>query len=415
MEYLNSVVDFFKDMLAWGKSFLTDGSWFNKDQDVTQWVLSTLYIMLKEYLTVIIQLVCFSRVALGDFFTGPLILFMMLVSFGFPFLSSYLFFVLRLGPWYNRGQNWMGCLRLVFQVVLVVGAQIFGAWTAAKFINDKSSIWRDSGMTLSGINASWSFNSVDKTVIVSDSSLPGLEEGFNSFIFLIGLLHLMETDAVGLMSNAFFNQKEERKKVDLESAVVVENGVAPEEVSESLNDLNGKGGTTSSVDLSGGQDIETQQPRRYGHLRPLPPGAVKKGGVLKCFLGVDAAASNDNRRRGADTELYTEHVGIPIAFIVHVCLLLAATSRAFPTAHGTPAVSLFLRWLNVIDDKIMISRISGGSVGTIFALFYYYIWYVWPAKYQSKIPETFIKSVIVAPPAFLTGQLQLPHGMNKKR
>ena len=133
------------------------------------------------------------------------------------------------------------------------------------------------------------------------------------------------------------------------------------------------------------------------------------------FLGADQGYTRlDYRRKDDEGNPYTTNVPIPVAFILHVCLLLAATSRAFPTAHGTPAVSVYLREMGFISNEIMNSRIIGGSLGAILALVYYYVWYVLPANHQGSITETFIKTLIVAPPAFLTGQLQLPVGMNKK-
>ncbi len=110
---------------------------------------------------------------------------------------------------------------------------------------------------------------------------------------------------------------------------------------------------------------------------------------------------------------YVGHSAIPISFILHVCLLLAATSRAFPTAHGTPAISLFLVQMEYCKGDVARQRVIGGCIGAVLGLLYYYIWYVWPGRTQTEIPERFISSAIVARPAFLYSELQIPDSMIK--
>jgi hypothetical protein len=284
----------------------------------------------------------------------------------------------------------MGWVRLLIQTVLVITAQIGGACTAAVFIKNEKHIWEKSGMTINGAanTTSWAFRGVDAETNIG---LLGLEEGLNSLIFLVGLLHLMEADAGKMMANAFF-QPAVLVPVDKEAAVT-------EQVSSSEESVSQSGNVTPKIN----------------RLKVLPPIVDRTRRFNSYFLGGDQGYERlDYRRKDDDGNPYTTNVPIPVAFILHVCLLLAATSRAFPTAHGTPAVSVYLREMGFISNEIMNSRIIGGSLGAILALVYYYVWYVLPANHQGSITETFIKTLIVAPPAFLTGQLQLPAGMNKK-
>lgn len=112
---------------------------------------------------------------------------------------------------------------------------------------------------------------------------------------------------------------------------------------------------------------------------------------------------------------YIEHLGgIPIVFIMYVCILLAATSRAFPTAHGTPAITIYLFQRGWINWDVALSRMVGGFIGSVLTLIYYYIWYVWPGRKQRDIAEGVVQNLIVGPPAFLLSHLQLPNEMNKK-
>jgi hypothetical protein len=223
---MEGVRNFFGDIVDWVVSFTSEnhkGSFYPNDVsfDKWQWIKNTFYLMLKEMLCVMIQLVCFSRTGLGDMFTGALILFMMLVSFGFPFLSSYLVFVLRLGPWYKSSMGYMGLFRLLIQLVFVIGSQIAGGYAAAEFLKAYAFTWAGSGMSEIDVRKNWIFNRLNGTDSAASSrvdwqflnvdtsvngGLPGLEEGLNIFVFMIGLLHLMEVDCPALLSSAFFNR-----------------------------------------------------------------------------------------------------------------------------------------------------------------------------------------------------------------
>jgi hypothetical protein len=405
---MEGVRNFFGDIVDWVGSFASNnhrGSFYPNDGgfDDWQWLKHTLYLMLKETLCVMIQLVCFSRTGLGDMFTGALILFMMLVSFGFPFLSSYLFFVLRLGPWYKSSMGYMGLFRLLIQLIFVIGSQIAGGYAAAEFLKAYAFTWAGSGMSEIDVRKNWIFNRLNGTDSAASSrvdwqflnvdasvngGLPGLEEGLNIFVFMIGLLHLMEVDSEKLLSSAFFN----RVSGETAQTVVVEE--------EGLYERPG----------SGSSSFEAASSSKSKGLRPLP----KRVETVVVEGGNFGSGLSDNFRRGADGSIYINHIGIPIQLILHVCLLLAATQRAFPTTHGTPAISVFLYQMQYTTSNAAISRIIGGFIGALFSLLYYYIWYVWPGNQQRGIAESTVTNLIIGPPSFLQSQLQLPLEMDKK-
>ena len=411
---MEGVRNFFGDIVDWVVSFSSKnhmGSFYPSEGGVDQWqwLKNTLYLMLKEALCVMIQLVCFSRTGLGDMFTGALILFMMLVSFGFPFLSSYLFFVLRLGPWYKSSMGCMGLFRLLIQLVFVIGSQIAGGYAAAEFLKAYAFTWAGSGMSETDVRKNWIFNRLNGTDSAASSrvdwqflnvdtnvngGLPGLEEGLNTFIFMIGLLHLMEVDSPVLLSSAFFN----RVNRETPKAVVVEKN-SEEEIPFERN------GSGSSV------PVAVPSNTRRG-LLPLP---AHRSGVGSVFVSGSSFGNGtgEDIRLNSDGSVYVNHVGIPVALILHVCVLLAATQRAFPTTHGTPAISVFLYQMQYTTSNVAISRIIGGFIGALFSLLYYYIWYVWPGNKQRGIAESTVNNLIIGPPSFLQSQLQLPLEMDK--
>ena len=439
--------DFCLDIRDWLFLFnSTPGSLFPKRAGFSswQWLVNTIYLGLKEALCVIIQLVCFSRTGLGDMFTGSLILFMMLVSFGFPFLSSYLFMVLRLGPWYDKSMGLYGLFRLFLQVVFIIGSQLLGGFAAAEFLKKYGSTWAGSGMSQTDSRKNWIFNrlngtdsmansrvdwlflNVDKDV---DGTLSALEEGLNTFVFMIGLLHLMEVDNDKLLSSAFFNRENDNKPLDKVS--VHESDYQEVESATNESEASTAAPSTEAVTVKGGSQAQLSRFPR-GALPPVrvPPNrqykpnntATPSGtGVVDSYfylaskvLDESAIANVDTSvRRDKDGNVFTTHMGIPIQLILHVCLLLAATQRAFPTAHGTPAISLFLWRMEYTTDSVARSRIAGGFVGSFFSLLYYYIWYVWPGNKQRGIAESTVSNLIIGPPAFLQSQLQLPFELDK--
>ena len=107
------------------------------------WAWGTIYLVAKEYIAVILQLVFFSRIGTTpDLLTAALILYVMLVSFAFPFMSSYLFLTLRMGPFHSDKVPYpLGTLRNLMQIGLVIAAHCLGALTAAEFMKANKHNW----------------------------------------------------------------------------------------------------------------------------------------------------------------------------------------------------------------------------------------------------------------------------------
>ena len=369
--WTNSMYEYtFCGVFDWIRDFFHLGDCYVGNGDEPKWIWGTFNMMAREFITVLIQIVCYERVQLNDMFTGSLILYMMLVTFAFPFMSSYLFVALRLGPWYPKDKGLGGLGRVVIQIILVVGAQLSGAAAAWQLMN--LNLWKGSGMQLtsnevwnngtviepshlrengtkivSTSTVTWNFVGVDNTI--SDKRLPGLEECMYTVFFLVGLLHLMDADAGDFMLNAHFNGDEKRQ------------------AASTVNADNAKGTTGKES-----ESVNQNEPKQTN----------------------EAMARNS----------------IPITFILHVCILLAAVTRAFPTAHGTPAITLYLLWSGIQSDSSVInSRIIGGSFGSLLVLFYYHFVYVW--RQPKGIIKGYIDNVIKPRPPFLYSELRLPHSM----
>ena len=106
----------------------------SKAQD-GRWALGTFFYCIKELVSVMFQLFCFSRVASYDMTNGALILFATLVSFDYPFLSPTFFLSMRFGPWL-RADGIITFLMTVLQSVCIVGFQCLGAYFAALCVKD---------------------------------------------------------------------------------------------------------------------------------------------------------------------------------------------------------------------------------------------------------------------------------------
>ena len=414
----------------WLTSFVScgDGEWFGINTitkqrfDRSDWLWGTLYLFIKEYITVVLQLVLFSRIGTTpDFLTGALILFMMLVSFGFPFMSSYLFFVLRMGP-FNKDETVpypLGTIRNLLQTVFVIIAHVLAALSAARFLQSYADQWKSCGLQMkvadSAQMVSWLYIGNDPNT----GALPMADEFLNTFIFLIGLLHLLAKHLPAeLMLSAYFNVKQEEKNEEDNKLSVEQTLTLILDKIEKMTPRVKNMKRLPELVIPTNKKQNNEQPNTQIPNEATEDDEVKNG---KTGLTADAALllpqnPPSNQRLDNKGKPYTFHIPIPADFIVHVCILLAATTRAFPTAHGTPAISLYLYFRDFVTDwKIIQYRIAGGVLGSVAALLHYYIWYVWPAHNQIGPAEEFVKRIIVAPPAFLYSELQLPNNMKTTR
>ena len=104
---------------------------------------------LKEFTGVLMFLVAYSRMGMFDTFTGPLVNYVVLVVLAFPFINSYLFFLMRFGPWWMVGKNWMWVGRTVVQFSLVVTAQVLGSLSAYEVVKAYEDKWTNATMITS--------------------------------------------------------------------------------------------------------------------------------------------------------------------------------------------------------------------------------------------------------------------------
>lgn len=163
------------------------------------WFYGSIVLVLKEFVAVVFQLVCYSRLRSFDLFTGPLVLYLTLVVFSFPFLNPYLFAVLRLGPW-NTGEN-LGYV--LIQTFCVAAAQCGGGAVAAVISTNVNSTWPSSGLVKSGsvVNGT----GVAAGSMYNDSlennwlGLVVLEEFAAVLALLVGVIHLVECHAESLL------------------------------------------------------------------------------------------------------------------------------------------------------------------------------------------------------------------------
>ena len=100
----------------------------------SQYWIQTLVQCLKESLGVFMFLVAYSRMGMFDTFTGPLVFYMVQVVLAFPFVNSYLLFLMRFGPWLKRNgdRRWGG--RTLIQFVCIVGFQMLGSYGACNVV-----------------------------------------------------------------------------------------------------------------------------------------------------------------------------------------------------------------------------------------------------------------------------------------
>ena len=272
-------------------------------------------------------LVAYSRMELFDTFTGPLVLHMVLVVLAFPFTNSYLFLLMRWGPWDNRTQLWntLWFWRTMLQFLLVTGSHALGAYTASAAVKQYREVGRWEKATLvqtvySGghkwKNFSEHLEDRQSTVVAPELSYRSieykdsddvsvmflLEEFFAVFILLVEILHLIEEVTPKLLKNAFWN----------------EGGADSEEFVLS----NGAGFSSRHRDMS----IMVQHILFEVQKMDKPPRSVQGGNVAEY--------------NSKPLSVLTAYVPVPFMLIFQVCILVAGVSRAFPSAHLSMHVSI---------------------------------------------------------------------------
>jgi hypothetical protein len=105
---------------------------------------------------------------------------------------------------------------------------------------------------------------------------------------------------------------------------------------------------------------------------------------------------------------------------MHASLLVAAVTRAFPSAHQSLHISVYFWHMGWIDDSRFYCRISAGYAATAAALGYYWFWYVYAGskagdektgKKKSWVRRNFMDKT----PAIWRSELRLPDYMQIDR
>jgi len=477
---------------------------------------------LKEFVAVLVQLICYSRLGGVDLFNGGLMLYMVLVVFSFPFLNSYLYGFLRFGMWWNSAYKSRGewKFRTLVQFVSMTVFQVLGAWAASQFVNMYSDRWGDAVLHSVSDPPLVSGSQYEKIGVKYEppsSDFAGymfLEEFCAVFILLVGLLHLIGCLADKLLKNTYWAKREtpaavenvaSTSKVDNSSDSAVVPAVGEEDVDE-VRTISG-GGFTSKLNLIevelkaialgvsevkkvcvvigkmhsehsnvkgnvvSGQEVVVDSRQSgdvvkekvaLGDLRALPAERKKRDEKVlpsvrsspramsgspdrdlagmyfpnlntgSFFMGSDMLSdkSTDNtappeasQKGSINVTASVEYAkqpslpieAIPAELILHASLLVAAISRAFPSAHQSLHLTVYLRGLGAIGDSEMFERAGGGYVACLAALAYYWFWYVYAGNAKGDKTESdgkvtrFIRRNFMDPvPAFMRGELKLP-------
>ena len=455
----------------------------------------------KEFVAVLVQLVCFERLGVIDLFQGGLVLYMILVVFAFPFLNSYLFGFLRFGMWLKKSKKgkdaelgvweWFG--RTLIQFVLVTVSQVAGAVCAAELVGHINSTWGSVGMykDYRGVNPPVEGNpKIGLSYLRPPES--DIQDGYELFeefcavlLLLIGLLHLIACDSGGLLLNTYWYKDESLSQSTDEGGDGVGFTTSMDSVQSHLagirytmDELKLRVDGLSLCDPSALQQSSTVvmanpqvvgnivygnensmvqgdgnglngsgggKPNPMKHVKPLPP--IVRSGALPPVAGATQAAPADlisaNPFASAfntDSLFARTNVGaalplnaaipkkqpaspiipIPSALILHASILVAALTRAFPSAHQSLHLTVYYWQMNYFTDaSTLIERIAGGYLACGVALVYYYFWYVYAGSVDADAPdgETQAERRVVrrwfmeGPQAFMSSELRLPHYM----
>jgi hypothetical protein len=406
-------------------------------QDTSYW-LQTLVQGLKEFLGVFMFLVAYSRLELFDTFTGPLVLYMVLVVLAFPFVNSYLFLLMRWGPWYDTKQpvltsRWWW--RTMAQFGLVILAHFLGAcaawgavkayrgdgrWESAALVqtvytgdtkwNDFKAHPADARHTVVAPELSYravKFNSSAGEQTRSEvGSMLLFEEFVAVFILLVGILHLVEGVTPKLLQNAFWNVKGTARGDGKVDEYVLTNGAAFSSRHRDMSimmqrvmfdvhwmkeDLQKMRVAVKGSEASHGDQGKQARPD-------------KDGGD-----GVDGAAHrSDEQPKLVDTVAY---VPVPFMLVFQICILVAGVSRAFPSAHLSMHVSVYNAFMEIDGYQAGLLRIAGGTLAGFAAMGYYFMWYVWvgaPGGDQTKlgpISGSLYRNLLLPDPALLRSEM----------
>ena len=372
----------------------------------------TAVICAKEFVGVLMFLVAYSRMGMFDTFTAPLVLYMVLVVMAFPFLNSYLVFLMRYGPWYVPIKEYyrMWMLRTVLQFCLVTVSHGLGAWAASAAVKSytENKLWKDAAM-VRDINGADVVESKLSYRAVADSGedldlvrfMFFLEEFVAVFILLVGILHLMEAITPRLLQSAFWNPKDGDSKA-VEHALTSGAGFSSRHRDMSILlqrvGFNVKAVERGMVDvLKYVKSVDENVKRVYeleAHnttgkvVKKVTEGEVNEKG-FRLSKNEDATLYPDTLPsvEGVDSEKslpppmdLKTYVPVPFMLVFQICILLAGVSRAFPSAHLSLHVSVYNACMETNSFASVCLRVAGGFLAANAALLYYFVWYVWVKK-----------------------------------
>jgi hypothetical protein len=102
---------------------------------------------------------------------------------------------------------------------------------------------------------------------------------------------------------------------------------------------------------------------------------------------------------------------VPTQLILHAALLVAAISRAFPSAHQSLHLSIYFWFMEFSGDYFQDTgyRIAGGYAACAAALAYYWIWYVHAGSVGvNNKPSLLRRNFTDKLPAVMRAELRLP-------
>lgn len=363
------------------------------------WILGTAFNCIKEFTAVLFQLVCYSRMNNYDFFNGSLVLFTTLIVFGFPFMSPSLFATLRLGPW-NVAGTWAFAGTCI-QTGLIIGFQLLGAFAGAKTVVKYNEAWNLTSKSVISGGVDAMYTGTDGK---EDPGWDLLEEMIAQTCFLIGLIHIIESSTPGSLTNAAWQATNKAKKSKEE-----------EDLIEKIQDIE----TLSNMQSTENQILDNTN-KVLKQLQKLSK-RIKQTNPPKARLSVSNQTGSANTDTSADstqletstTDAITEptpdgisHQPIPLELILYASLLVAGITRAFPSAHQSIHISLYLYCTDHISSEVCSYRIGGGILATFLALMYYHFVYRWRNSDNRFIKP--VNTAIIERPAFMRSKLVLP-------
>jgi hypothetical protein len=370
---------------------------------------------IKEFTAVLIFMVAYSRTDTLDTLASPLTLYMVLTVMSFPFLNSYIFFVMRFGPWWKKGWNRYWIMRTVKQFMLITGFQIAGAAAAHSLVSKYEDVWK-------GAKPAYMLNTTEIRGFAYDNSKPSLNitskaekllleynavsdegkeanragfffEDFTAVSFLlIGTLHLMEAITPKILPSAFWYTDG-----NVNADYVMSNGTG---LSSRHRDLH----LQMEKILKNVERLEKKIDKMQSHETEQKESKTKPGGDTPPTLtGTTAVPQNEPK---PSIEAYTP---IPFMLIMQLSLLLLAVTRAFPSAHLSPHISVY----DGLDTGEWVRagcRMGGGFTASMAVLVYYKYVYMCSGEQDPSKSKTAPHAVRLHP-FFRSELLQVPLAM----